>query len=106
MKRVAFQEMPWQTSASGVRFKVQRLESQQLRLLEFTPELHHPHWCETGHVGLVLEGAMEVSFAEGPAITFHAGDGVCIRAGHAERHRPKALTERVRLIFVEDDSSL
>jgi arsenate reductase (thioredoxin) len=106
MKRVAFDDLPWQTSASGVRFKVQRLGVRQLRLLEFTRELDHPHWCETGHVGFVLEGTMEVGFAEGAAVTFHAGDGVCIPAGWTDRHRPTALSERVRLIFVEEDFSM
>jgi hypothetical protein len=36
VKRVPFEDLPWQTSASGVRFKVQRLGARQLRLLEFT----------------------------------------------------------------------
>jgi hypothetical protein len=63
MKRIPFAELPWQTSASGVRFKVQRLGVRQFRLLEFTHELDHPRWCETGHVGFVLEGTMEVAFA-------------------------------------------
>ena len=106
MKRIPFAELPWQTSASGVRFKVQRLGARQLRLLEFTRELDHPHWCETGHVGFVLEGTMEVAFAEGEALTFHAGDGVCIPAGWTDRHRPTALSDRVRLIFVEEDVSM
>ena len=106
MKRIPFETLSWQTSASGLRFKMQPLGARRLRLLEFTRELAHPHWCEIGHVGLVLEGTMEVAFAEGAAIAFHAGDGVCIPAGWADRHRPIALSERVRLIFVEEDISM
>jgi arsenate reductase len=49
---------------------------------------------------------MEVAFAEGAAIRFQAGDGVCIPAGWPDRHRPTALSERVRLIFVEEDVSM
>jgi arsenate reductase len=105
VQRVAFDDMPWQISASGVRFKIQRLGPRQLRLLEFTRELDHPHWCEAGHVGYVLEGAMEVTFAEGEPVSFRAGDGINIATGTAERHRPKALTDRVRLILVEDNTS-
>ncbi len=106
MKRVPFENLPWQTSAAGVRFKVQRLGARQLRLLEFTRALDHPHWCEIGHVGFVLEGTMEVAFAEDAAVTFHAGDGVSIPAGWADGHWPTALSEQVRLIFVEEDVSM
>jgi hypothetical protein len=45
---------------------------------------------------------MEVEFAEGASVIFRAGDGVFIPPGDAERHRPRALSERVRLIFVEE----
>jgi quercetin dioxygenase-like cupin family protein len=101
MKRIAFDDLLWETGASGVRFKVHKMGARQLRLLEFTPELNHPHWCETGHEGYVLEGEMMVEF-EGESITFRAGDGVSIPPGHRDRHRPRALSTRVRLIFVED----
>jgi uncharacterized cupin superfamily protein len=103
MMRVAFDELPWETSPSGVRFKVQRVGGRQLRLLEFGRDLQHPHWCLTGHLGYVLEGEMEVAFA-GSSVVFRAGDGLAIAAGEDEKHRPKALTDRVRLIFVEEAS--
>ncbi len=99
--RVVFDAMPWQASTSGVRFKVQRLGVQQLRLLEFGRDLQHPHWCTTGHVGFVLEGEMEVEFDGGAVVVYRAGDGLAIPAGEEDRHRPRALTDRVRLIFVE-----
>jgi mannose-6-phosphate isomerase-like protein (cupin superfamily) len=101
VKRIAFDDMPWEVSAAGVRFKVHHDGERQLRLLEFTRELEHPHWCETGHLGFVLEGAMQVEFADGSVEEFRAGDGVAIPGGEAEKHRPRALTDRVRLVFVE-----
>ena len=36
MKRIAFDDMPWETSPSAVRFKVQKVGVNQLRLLEFS----------------------------------------------------------------------
>lgn len=101
MKCIAFDDMPWQTSPAGVRFKVQRVGANQLRLLEFTRDLDHPHWCTTGHVGYILDGEMEVEFATG-AVVFRAGDGLAIPPGDAEKHRPRALSDRVRMIFVEE----
>jgi hypothetical protein len=75
----------------------------QLRLLELSRDLDHPHWCTTGHLGYVLEGEMEVESATGSQV-FRAGDGLAIPAGDDEKHRPRTLTERVRMIFVEDVS--
>jgi arsenate reductase len=101
MTRIAFDSLPWEVSASGVRSKTQAIGSQQLRLLEFTRELRHPHWCETGHIGYVLEGELEIEF-EGGVITCRAGDGISIPRGLPDRHRPRAISEFVRLVFVED----
>jgi quercetin dioxygenase-like cupin family protein len=99
--RVPFDDLPWQTSPAGVRFKVQRDGARQLRLLEFTPALMHPHWCVAGHMGYVVEGDLEIEFDD-RVEAYRAGDGVLIPAGPSDRHRPRALSGRVRLIFVED----
>jgi mannose-6-phosphate isomerase-like protein (cupin superfamily) len=99
--RIAFEELAWQTIPAGLRFKVHAFGSWQLRLLEFTPEVEHPHWCTTGHVGYVIEGSMSVEFPD-RVVTYFAGDGLVIPAGDSERHRPRALSERVRLIFMEE----
>jgi arsenate reductase (thioredoxin) len=100
MKRIAFADMPWQTTAAGVRAKSQIIGSQQLRLVEFTRDLDHPHWCQTGHIGYVLEGELEIEFEHG-ALTFRTGDGISIPAGSGDQHRPRAVSDVVRLIFVE-----
>jgi hypothetical protein len=36
------------------------------------------------------------------AVVFRAGDGLAIPAGEVEKHRPRALTDRVRMVFAED----
>ena len=36
--RILFDQIEWQSSQPGVRFKVRRDESKQVRLVEFTPE--------------------------------------------------------------------
>jgi quercetin dioxygenase-like cupin family protein len=99
--RVPFEEMPWQTGAAGVRFKVRVDGGRQLRLVEFTPELSHPSWCLTGHVGYVVDGELEIEF-EDRVERYRAGDGVIIPAGPVHGHRPRALSPSVRLIFVEE----
>jgi quercetin dioxygenase-like cupin family protein len=100
-QRIAFEEIAWEILPSGVRSKVQSLGNKQLRLLEFGQDLDHPDWCLNGHIGYVLEGEMEVEF-ENNTLLFKTGDGIFIFAGEANRHRPRAITEKVCLIFVED----
>ncbi len=99
--QIAFDEMDWQIAPTGARFKVVKVGDRQLRLLEFGRDLDHPQWCLTGHIGYVIEGEMEVEF-DHTVVIFRQGDGVQIPAGERDRHRPRARTEQVRLIFVEE----
>ena len=98
--RIDFDSATWERPADGVRFKVARKDGAQIRLVEFTPALSHPQWCTVGHAGVVLEGTLEVTFAES-VIRFEAGDGVFIPEGDAHKHIPRAVTDTVRLLFVE-----
>lgn len=100
--RVPFDELAWQPCGAGVREKVHRCADQVLRLVEYGADMP-PHWCERGHIGTILVGRFEIEFASGTHV-FEAGDGVDIPAGHAHRHRARALTERVTALFVETPS--
>jgi quercetin dioxygenase-like cupin family protein len=102
--RVPFDDLPWQAGPGGLLFKTHRFGASQLRLMEFTPQLVHPQWCTTGHVGYVVEGDVEIEFV-GHTVRYRAGDGVVIPAGQADAHRPHALSSRVRFVFVEDLSA-
>lgn len=99
--RIEFNEIPWQTSEAGVRFKVYKEGTRQLRLLEFGRDLKHPDWCINGHIGYLLEGALEIEFDD-KTIAYKAGDGIWIPEGEKFRHRPKAISEKVLIVFVEE----
>ena len=60
----------------------------------------HPEWCCVGHAGCVIEGTLEVEFDAG-AVRFEAGEGIAIPPGEAYRHRPRAISSRVRLALVD-----
>jgi len=64
--KVDFDALPWQSSLPGARFKVHRDGAKQLRLVEFTSEFVEPDWCEKGHVGLVVSGALEIDLRGPP----------------------------------------
>jgi quercetin dioxygenase-like cupin family protein len=98
--RIDFDAAEWESPMPGVRNKAVRHGSQLLRLVEYGNDVA-PHWCEKGHVGMILEGRMEIEFDSGTHV-FQAGDGVFIPGGTAHRHRATALTEVVRAVFVEE----
>ena len=98
--KIEFDSMPWDSPMAGVRCKAFRQGGRQLRLVEYTPEMP-PHWCEKGHVGCILEGRFEIKFDE-EVVIFEQGDGVFIPSGKEHRHMGRALSDIVRVVFVED----
>jgi quercetin dioxygenase-like cupin family protein len=98
--KVDFNGVPWETPMPGVRFKVNKQSGKQLRFVEYTKDMP-PHWCEKGHFGYVLEGQFEIAFTHKVEV-FNTGDGVFIPAGPEHKHMGKALTDVVRVIFVEE----
>jgi quercetin dioxygenase-like cupin family protein len=98
--RVDFNGVPWETPMPGVRFKVNKQGGKQLRFVEYTKDMPR-HWCEKGHCGYVLEGQFEITFTDTVEV-FNPGDGVFIPPGAEHKHMGKALTDVVRVIFVEE----
>ena len=99
--KVDFDALPWQSSLPGARFKVHRDGAKQLRLVEFTSEFVEPDWCEKGHVGLIVSGALEIDF-RGRVISYPEGTGIFIPAGPAGAHKARSVTAVTRLVLVED----
>jgi len=99
--KVDFDSLDWQSSLPGARSKVYRDGLKQLRLVEFTSEFIEPNWCEKGHVGLVLSGALEIDF-RGEVISYPEGSGIFIPPGPSSAHKARSVTPVVRLVLVED----
>ncbi len=97
---IDFNNIPWETPMKGLRFKAMRQGGKQLRLVEYTKEMPQ-HWCEKGHIGYVLEGRFEIRFP-GEVHIYNEGDGVFIPAGAEHKHMGRALTDIVRVVFVEE----
>ena len=98
---VNFASMPWDTSTPGVRFKVQKQDGTQLRLVEFFREFVESDWCLRRHVGYLLEGELEIDF-NGQRVLFRQGDGIFIPPGEAHKHKARVLTDLAKVILVED----
>jgi quercetin dioxygenase-like cupin family protein len=98
--RIDFAALAWEAPMPGLRFKAMKHEGRQLRLVEYTKEMP-PHWCEKGHIGYVLEGRFEIKYENAVEI-YNPGDGIFIPPGNEHKHMGKALTDIVRIVFVED----
>ena len=99
--KVDFREMEWQQVRPDVRQKVYCEGSRQIRLVEFETSDGAEYWCELGHIGYVLKGALSISF-NGDVIAFEAGDGLFIPPGAAAKHRSVSITSGTQLLMVED----
>ncbi len=98
--KIDFDEVEWEQPMDGVKCKIIRYGSKQIRLIEYTRKMP-PHWCAKGHYGLVLDGEFEIEFQNEKQV-YKSGDGVFIPDGKEHRHKGRALTESVKVIFVED----
>jgi catechol 2,3-dioxygenase-like lactoylglutathione lyase family enzyme len=96
---VEFDKLEWESPAPGCRFKAFRRDGKQLRLAEFTPDFVEPDWCEKGHIGMVLNGELEIDF-RGRLVRYLEGSAIFIPAGHG--HKARHITPLVRLFLVEE----
>ena len=99
--KVEFDSIEWQEAMPGARFKVFSDGKKQMRLLEFTSEFVEPHWCEKGHIGLVLNGELEIDF-DGKIVNYIEGSGIFIPTGTLTKHKARSITPSVQLFLVED----
>lgn len=97
--RIDFAAREWESPLPGIRHKVSDQGGCRLRLVEYARAME-PHWCAVGHVGIILEGRMEIEF-DGETLVLEAGDGVHIPDGEAHRHRARVLSDTVTALFVE-----
>lgn len=82
-----------------LRHRVYECDGRRLRLLELARDFIEPRWCMRGHIGSVLMGKMEITFADHTE-TFAQGDGVFIPPGEPGKQGGKVLTDTVRLILL------
>jgi quercetin dioxygenase-like cupin family protein len=99
MRRIVPDDLPWVSPTEGVRYKSTVRDGHKVRLLEFAPGFADADWCCTAHTGYVLDGRLEIAFAEGIEI-FSAGDIIMIDEG--DKHRARVIQGPVRLFLVEN----
>ncbi len=99
--RIDFDRIVWDNRSAGMRVKRILRHGKQLRLVEIGPDSGEADWCETGHIGYVLEGELETNI-NGTIERLSAGDGLIIPSGKKYRHKSKSVKGVVRMILIDD----
>lgn len=97
---VALSGEPWEDAGPCCRVKRIVRGTQQIRLVEFQKGFEEDGWCEYGHAGFVLQGAINIQFSN-QTIAANEGDVVWIPAGYDTRHRAHVIGESVQLVLFE-----
>ncbi len=71
----------------------------RIRMVEYTPGYVANHWCQKGHILLVLEGVLETELADGRTFRLQPGMSYQV-ADDAEPHR-SSTTTGVKLFIVD-----
>jgi quercetin dioxygenase-like cupin family protein len=80
-------------------WRTQQFGPLRVRMVEYSPGYLADHWCEKGHVLLVLDGTLETELADGRRFTLRAGTSYQVADG-AEPHRSRTATG-ARLFIVD-----
>jgi hypothetical protein len=72
----------------------------RVRMVAYSPNYLADHWCEKGHILLVLEGRLETELADGRRVTLLPGQSYQVADG-AEPHRSRTGVEGARLFIVD-----
>lgn len=72
----------------------------RVRMVDYSPDYLADHWCEKGHILLVLEGELETELADGRRFVLKAGQSYQV-ADNAEPHRSRTGPLGARLFIVD-----
>jgi quercetin dioxygenase-like cupin family protein len=80
-------------------WRTQHFGDIRVRMVEYTPGYLADHWCEKGHILLVLEGRLETELVDGRKFMLTPGTSYQV-ADHAEAHR--SFTDIGAKLFIVD----
>ena len=97
---VPFPAMAFEPEAPGIASRAVLVNGVRWALVQYEPGVLREEWCEEGHSGYVLEGAVTYEFQDGrPTLAVRAGEGFTLPDGRG--HRGRAGADGVRLVLID-----
>jgi hypothetical protein len=83
-------EHPGETGTA--RWRTHTAGELRVRMVEYTPGYLADHWCDRGHVLLVLDGELDTELADGRRFTLRAGSSYQVSDFGDAAHRSSTAT--------------
>jgi quercetin dioxygenase-like cupin family protein len=108
MSEIPFGTTDWagieQTEHKGERgtawWRTREFSGIRVRMVDYSPDYLADHWCEKGHILLVLDGELETELADGRRFVLRPGQSYQVADG-AEPHRSRTGPHGARLFIVD-----
>lgn len=65
LQKAAFDETEWQDDGPGIRGQEVEIEGARWIVVEYGGGAHRDDWCDQGHRGYVISGAIQYEFDDG-----------------------------------------
>jgi hypothetical protein len=91
-------EHPGETGTA--RWRTQERNGVRVRMVEYTPGYRADHWCDRGHILLVLEGELETELRDGRRYRLTTGMSYQVSDFGDAAHR-SSTTTGARLFIVD-----
>jgi quercetin dioxygenase-like cupin family protein len=101
---IGLDALEWDEQVAGIRLKtVVAADGSTWNRVTYRPgAVRDDVWCEKGHRGFVLEGAMSYEYQDGETFTISAGDGFIVSPGRA--HRGHNVSDAQATFLMIDDA--
>ncbi|MBT2450849.1 DHCW motif cupin fold protein [Streptomyces sp. ISL-43] len=90
-------EHPGETGTAT--WRTREFGSLRVRMVDYTPGYLADHWCDRGHILLVLEGTLTTELAGGESVTLTAGSSY--QVGDDTRSHRSSTRDGARLFIVD-----
>lgn len=78
--------------AGQARWRTLTIGDVRVRMVEYSPDYLADHWCDRGHVLLVLDGELEIELRDGRRYTLIAGQSFQVSEFGDDAHRTSTRT--------------
>ena len=99
---IRFDELPWEPLGEHARQKQIVAQHRTVRLLQLDDGFHEPDWCRKSHLGYVVAGELQLTFAD-RAETVRTGDALILTGGVEGRHRAAVVRGPVTVFLIESN---